>query len=82
MQIGAKAPRQRKKATNLSIDGGLIDQARRLKLNFSQLLEAGLVDAVLMHERAQWLQKNRAALEVYNEHVEKHGVFSDGLRLF
>lgn len=82
MQIAAKAPRQRKKATNLSIDGDLIDQARRLKLNLSQVLEAGLVDAVRRHERAQWLEKNRAALDAYNDYVEKHGVFSDGLRSF
>jgi len=82
MQIAAKAPRQRKKATNLSIDSGLIDQARRLKLNLSQVLEAGLVDAVRRYERAQWLEKNRAALDAYNEHIEKHGVFSDGLRSF
>ena len=82
LQSQAKVPRQRKKATNLSIDGGLIDQARRLKLNLSQVLEAGLVDAIRQHERVQWLEKNRSALEAYNEHVEKHGVFSDGLRTF
>jgi len=29
-----------------------------------------------------WLEKNRPALDAYNEHVEKHGVFSDGLRSF
>ena len=29
-----------------------------------------------------WLRRNRAALEAYNEHVEKHGVFSEGLRSF
>ena len=82
MQPQGKTPRPRKKATNLSIDAGLIDAARRLKLNLSQVLEAGLVDAVRRHKRAQWLEKNRAALEAYNEHVEKHGVFSDGLRSF
>ena len=67
---------------SIHIDQTCIPQARRLKLSLSQLLEAGLVDAVRMHERAQWLQKNHAALEAYNEHVEKHGVFSDGLRSF
>ena len=35
-----------------------------------------------VEEGEAWLKKNRAALEAYNEHVEKHGVFSDGLRLF
>ena len=36
------------------------------------------------HRRAskEWLARHRAALEAYNEHVRKHGVFSDGLRSF
>jgi transcriptional regulator with XRE-family HTH domain len=29
-----------------------------------------------------WLKRNRAALDAYNEHIEKHGVFSEGLRSF
>lgn len=29
-----------------------------------------------------WLKENRPALEAYNEHVEKDGVFSEGLRSF
>lgn len=78
----AVAARRRKKAANLSVDEDLLQQARRLKLNLSQVLEAGLADAIRQHESAEWLRKNRAALEAYNEHVEKHGVFSDGLRSF
>ncbi|MGB7542899.1 MAG: type II toxin-antitoxin system CcdA family antitoxin [Burkholderiales bacterium] len=82
MLTHTNAPRRRKKATNLSIDSDLLALARRLKLNLSQVVEAGLVDAIRQHERAQWLEKNRAALDAYNDHVEKHGVFSDGLRSF
>jgi len=82
MLTSTNAPRRRKKATNLSIDHDLLERARRLKLNLSQAVEAGLAEAVRRHERAGWLEKNRAALEAYNEHVEKHGVFSDGLRSF
>ena len=74
--------RQRKKATNLSVDERLLARARRLKLNLSQVLEAGLADAIRRQEREAWLKKNRAALEAYNDHVNKHGVFSDGLRSF
>ncbi len=33
-------------------------------------------------QREQWLKANRAALEAYNAHVEKDGVFSDGMRSF
>ena len=82
MLTQTNAPRRRKKATNLSIDSDLLDRARRLKLNLSQALETGLAEAIRRHERAQWLEKNRAALDAYNDHVEKHGVFSDGLRSF
>jgi len=40
-----------------------------------------LVDQA-QRQREEWLRKNRAALDAYNEHVEKHGVFSDELRSF
>ena len=78
----ATAVRRRKKAANLSVDERLLARARRLKLNLSQVLEAGLADAIRRQEGEAWLKKNRSALEAYNEHVEKHGVFSDGLRSF
>jgi len=78
----ATAVRRRKKAANLSVDERLLARARHLKLNLSQVLEAGLADAIRRQEGEAWLKKNRAALEAYNEHVEKHGVFSDGLRSF
>ena len=32
--------------------------------------------------REQWLIKNRGAIDAYNKHVERDGVFSDGLRAF
>ena len=30
----------------------------------------------------RWLAENRSAMEAYNEYVEAHGAFSDGLRSF
>jgi post-segregation antitoxin (ccd killing protein) len=30
----------------------------------------------------RWLTQNRAAIDAYNAHVERDGVFSDRLRLF
>ncbi|MBI2319059.1 MAG: type II toxin-antitoxin system CcdA family antitoxin [Betaproteobacteria bacterium] len=78
----ADAVRRRKKAANLSVDSELLERARRLKLNLSQLFEAGLSQAIRAREREDWLKRNRAALAAYNEHVDKHGVFSEGLRSF
>jgi antitoxin CcdA len=82
MQTQPTRARRSKKAANLSIDSELLDRAKRLKLNLSKVLEAGLAESIRQHEREQWLEKNRAALDAYNEHIEKHGVFSDGMRSF
>lgn len=81
-EMTAPAARRRKKAANLSVDERLMARARQLKLNLSQVLEAALAEAIRRQEREAWLRRNRAALEAYNEHVERHGVFSDGLRSF
>ena len=82
MLTGTGTVRTRKKAANLSVDGELLDSAKHLKLNLSQVFEAGLNAAIREKQREQWLNKNRAALEAYNEHVERDGAFSDGMRSF
>lgn len=82
MSLPEPTTRRPKKAANLSIDSGLLEEAKRLKLNLSQVLETGLTEAIRQHERERWLRENKAALEAYNEHVEKHGVFSEGVRSF
>lgn len=82
MPIRTIAPRRRKKAANLSVDDRLLSQAKRLKLNLSQVFEASLAEAIRQRQRDEWLKKNRAAIDAYNEHVENDGVFSDGLRSF
>ena len=76
------AARSRKRAANLTVDSTLLEEARRLKLNLSQVFEASLAEAIRRRQAEEWLAKNRPALEAYNEHVEEDGVFSDGLRSF
>lgn len=73
------APR---KATNLSINSDLLRIARELQLNLSRELERHLEEVIAERRRNQWLEENRPAIDSYNEHVERHGVFSDGLRTF
>lgn len=76
------AVRTRKKPANLSVDGALLEDAKRMKINLSQVFEAGLNAAICQRRRDEWLKNNRAALDAYNEHIEADGVFSDGLRAF
>jgi len=71
-----------KKAVNVSVNSDLLQQAKTLKINLSATLEDELAHLIRQKQRAQWLDENRSALDDYNAFVEKHGVFSDGLRQF
>jgi antitoxin CcdA len=74
-----KAP---KKATNLSVNADLLKKARELDINLSATLEQALVEVLRQRQRERWLAQNRGAIAAYNDHVEKHGAFSDGVRTF
>jgi len=39
-------------------------------------------DLLAAAKRKRWRKENREAITAYNEHVEKHGVFSDDTRSF
>ncbi len=65
-----------------TLDGVLAEAAKRMKINLSQVFEAGLNAAIRQRQREEWLKTNRAALDAYNEHIEADGVFSGGLRTF
>jgi len=74
--------RRRKRPAKLSVDQRLLERAKRLNLNLSQVLEEALAEALRRRETDEWLKRNRAALAAYNEHVEESGVLSEGLRSF
>lgn len=71
-----------RKAVNLKIDSGLIQEARELEINLSREFEVHLAGVVRLKKQARWLAENREALAAYNDHVERDGVFSDGLMGF
>lgn len=71
-----------KRATNVSINQGLLEEARALDINLSATLERAVEAEIRARRRALWLQENAAAIEAYNARVECDGVFSDGLRAF
>ena len=71
-----------KRAANVSINQGLLEDARSLDINLSATLEKALLEEVRAARRARWKEENREAIEAYNEHVRQHGVFGDGVRKF
>jgi antitoxin CcdA len=71
-----------KRATNVSVRSDLLAAAREAGVNLSATLERALREELAEAKRKKWRQDNRDAIIAYNEHVEKHGMFSDGVRSF
>jgi antitoxin CcdA len=71
-----------KRATNVSIRSDLLDAAREAGVNLSATLERALVEELASVRSARWREENREAIAAYNEYVEEHGAFSDGIRAF
>jgi antitoxin CcdA len=71
-----------KRAANLSINAGLLDEAKALEINLSATFEHALEEAVRARKRERWLAENRDAIAAYNERIERDGMFSEGLRSF
>lgn len=71
-----------KRATNVSVRSDLLDAARRAGINLSATLERALAEELAEERRKRWREENREAIAGYNEHLEKHGLFSASVRRF
>jgi len=66
----------------VSIRTDLLHRARVKNINLSKTLEESLEHILREADRQAWLEENREAIEVANRFVSKHGLWSDGLRMF
>jgi antitoxin CcdA len=86
MSTGTALVRQRRTAgtrpTNVSLNVALVDEAKALGVNISLAAASGLEQAVKQARAERWLEENQAALDAYNEYVQKHGLPLEKLRLF
>lgn len=82
LQHAVRPRAQAKSATNVSIRRDLLEAARAAKINLSATLEQALIEKLREAQQRQWREENRESIAAYNQHVEKHGVFSDGSRSF
>lgn len=71
-----------KKATNISLPGDLVEEAKRLKVNLSQACEAALSAEVRKAQGEEWKRENREAIESWNSWIRKNGMPYDEYRQF
>lgn len=76
------ADRPAKRATNLSIDAELLDQARQLGLNVSQVCEASLREHVRQELTRRWKTDHADFIAAYNDVVAAEGLPLDAWRSF
>jgi antitoxin CcdA len=71
-----------KKATNVSVNAALLQQAKAFNINLSNTLEQALIAKLKQLQADTWQIENKMAIDSYNRHIEKNGVFGDDVRAF
>jgi len=71
-----------RKATNVSLNTDLLDQARALEINISRACERGLVEQIEKVRAARWREENRTAIVSSNDYVDRKGLPLAGHRRF
>ncbi len=67
-------PEPARRATNLSIDSALLQEARALQVNLSRAAENGIAEATAKAKAEVWKRENRAAVESSNDYVRENGL--------
>ncbi|MDF0600679.1 type II toxin-antitoxin system CcdA family antitoxin [Psychromarinibacter sp. C21-152] len=71
-----------RRSTSMTLDGDVLDEARRLGINISQAAEGGLVSAIRAERARVWKEENAGAIDDYNAFVEANGVLLSRFRKF
>ena len=78
----ARTETKSRKAANLSIDEGVLADAKALDINVSRAAETGIAEAVRKEKGRRWLEENREALLYFNQWYEENGNPLDEYRQF
>lgn len=72
----------KRKAVNLSLDTGIVQAARDVELNLSQVCEAAIQQATKQVLKERWRAENRHAMEAWNDWIDKNGLPLEKYRMF
>ena len=67
-------PAPNRRATSLTMDRQLLDDARELGVNVSRAAEAGLTAALKEAREAAWKRENADAIAYWNTYIEENGL--------
>ena len=73
-------PSQRR-ATSMTLDAALLDEARPLGVNLSRAAEEGLLIAVKAERKRRWAEDNAEFIRDYNEWIAENGIPNSDIRI-
>lgn len=71
-------PRAARRATSVSIDVVVLNEAHRLGLNISRELEEHLTRMITAEHKRLWLESADEHIRAFNEHIEKKNDADEG----
>lgn len=74
--------RSAKRAANLSLSADVLDAARALKINVSQVCDKHLREVVRQEQERLWREEHAAFIAAYNATLETEGLPLDEWRTF
>ena len=63
-----------RRATSMTLDAALLDEARALGVNLSRAAEEGVLAAVKAERKRRWAKENAEFIRDYNEWIAENGV--------
>jgi antitoxin CcdA len=63
-----------RRATSMTLDAALLDEARALGVNLSRAAEEGILAQVRAARAKRWKEDNAADIAAYNRWIDENGV--------
>ncbi len=71
-----------RRATSMTLDAALLDEARALGVDLSRAAEEGILAQVRAARARRWKEENAADVAAYNRWIEENGVPFGSYRKF
>lgn len=70
-----------RRATSMTLDAALLDEARALGVNLSRAAEEGLLAAVKAERKRRWATENAEFIRDYNEWIAENDIPNSDIRI-
>lgn len=70
-----------RRATSMTLDSALLDEARALGVNVSRAAEEGVLSAVKVERARRWKEENAEFIRDYNDWIAENDIPNSDIRI-